>query len=120
MSTQIVSARSAPGVATTISLSQILYSGPKTVLTTEFTPPPQCSTRWLNVHDMLGHSVLVSMPMDEDSIMGGRDYWSECQPYSATYSVYSPGVCPSGQSVGYLQKFIENGTVVYEGLCCPR
>ncbi|KAI0018739.1 hypothetical protein F4780DRAFT_502079 [Xylariomycetidae sp. FL0641] len=87
-------------------------------LVTLWTPPAGCSESWFIFTNEIAtdHTLAVASNDVVDPS------WSQCQPYSAP-PYYSPGICPSGQELKEVTKWVLTGDeqptdVVYQGKCC--
>jgi hypothetical protein len=96
-------------------------------LTTAFTVPPDCDTKWFHISDSKdgGHNLLNYMPQDfETGIETDPAYFGDCVPYSSTsLPWYSPGVCPQGREVTGITLYElahTSSMQVWEAICCPR
>lgn len=68
-------------------------------LTTFFSLPPECSTRWIMPRPGTVYSNIAYVPGEVGSpqITVSNSYYVDCYPYRISNS-FSPGVCPSGDS----------------------
>jgi hypothetical protein len=105
----------------TSTYSPTVYSFNYPALTTQFTPPPECSGRWLAPGRRPNEVYSTAGPRGTDTRFDPK--YSSCQPLSGQ-AVYSPGVCPDHytiQTISELQ-FTSSGTFTSWWLapCCPR
>jgi hypothetical protein len=72
-------------------------------LTTVFTPPADCSTRWIQP-DSNSLSIWsgVARAYYESGVL--ENYWRDCNAFSQQVPYYSPGVCASGQQLGTIRR----------------
>jgi len=85
-------------------------------LTTVFTPPLKCSTRWVMAFSgsvFSGWNYLNSFGLQ-------NSYYARCQPSTVSGNTFSPGMCPSGQTMGFITELQNDTTQLWEGRCCPR
>lgn len=87
-------------------------------LTTPFTPPPECSTRWIPAND--GQTIIVNHSGRTLSGLAHSDYFDKCNPFSQRYSTYSPGMCPSGHTMGEIKLITRDTSHVWHARCCIR
>ena len=95
-------------------------------LTTVFTPLPSCVDRWMLVPpascrtDSTSHTVVWSVNPSK-SIVSDASY-NQCQKYGT--ATYSPGICPSGQTVAEITAYVSsapNSTKTFwQASCCRR
>jgi len=90
-------------------------------LLTVFTPPAECSTRW--IYDGTSTSEIYSgravFSYYEDEVDSA--YYYDCNPYRATATtpLYSPGVCGDGQKPAEIDE-VRLDYVYWLAYCCPR
>ncbi|CAI6302190.1 unnamed protein product [Periconia digitata] len=104
----------------------VTHLGP---LTTIFTPPFSCDTRWFYVPDTSsgGHILMNSLPyeflktINIPLISTEKNYFEDCVPYSSPLPWYSPGVCPQGNTIATITKREASRgiTTLWEAACCP-
>jgi hypothetical protein len=110
-----------------VTVSQVtsgytIINGPLSPLTTTFTYPSSCINHWVQLQP--------GDPISSISLYSKRgigSYFESCQPDSGTIGpYYSPGVCPSGQTIATI---IEYSTASATGggsdrqwaaICCLR
>ena len=90
-------------------------------LLTVFTPPGECSTRW--IYDDTSSSAIYSgravFQYYTDAV--ADSYYYECNPYrqEQTTPLYSPGVCGDSQQPAEIDE-IRLDYVYWLAYCCPR
>ncbi|PVH96169.1 hypothetical protein DM02DRAFT_674992 [Periconia macrospinosa] len=86
-------------------------------VTTIFTPPPDCSMRWI-YNSSVGLNFVSNFIRPEKIPLPGvaSNYFEECVPNMAASARYSPGVCPSGMDIDKI-KFYESSQV-WGARCC--
>jgi hypothetical protein len=94
-------------------------------LTTMFTPPPSCTTKWLEVTWRTAH--IFSGSTSDFGAGIPADYWRVCNPYSQdSNSKYSPGICPYGLTAGTITGSVLDALSLTSKMtwwfatCCPR
>lgn len=95
-------------------------------LTTVFTPLPSCVDRWMLFPpqscsiDSTSHNVVWSVN-PKRSIVSDASY-NQCQRYGT--ATYSPGVCPSGQTVAEITAYVSSASnstrTFWQASCCRR
>ena len=86
-------------------------------LTTAFILPTECSTRWIQRQASENRIYSGAMPPWYGSSAVISDYYQGCNPYAMSSAIYSPGMCPSGQTI--VQIYQDNSSV-WGGHCCNR
>lgn len=88
-------------------------------LTTLFSLPPECSTRWIMPRPDTVYSNIAYVPGEIGSpqITVSSSYYVDCYPYRISNS-FSPGVCPSGDS--FIVRSQLTAEKIWRGACCPR
>lgn len=115
---------SIPITTTTLSSGQTAYgiSG-LPPLTTVFTPPGSCSTRWIQP-DSNTLEVWSGVGRFESGV--SANYWAQCNAFELSLQAYSPGICSGGhQLVEIMVQDYSTSTALqrqrqYIGMCCPR
>ncbi|KAF2878248.1 hypothetical protein BDV95DRAFT_589210 [Massariosphaeria phaeospora] len=94
-------------------------------LTTLFTAPAFCHSRWLAYPDgSFLYQVYNAITMTGDGTPSDP-VRSSCRPFGAPVSVYSPGVCPEGETLLGITRYQYSAakklpiTTLFNGLCCP-
>ncbi|CAI6333584.1 unnamed protein product [Periconia digitata] len=114
----------------TTPFSTLEYEVPS--LTTAFTAPTGCAERWLVRGKPWGPATFDGTKINTvwDIYRGGSlnqevpDPWYDaCQPYAQASAIYSPGMCPDGQTVAEItehQTKVSTGIDSYwQASCCP-
>lgn len=104
-------------VFTTGAITTLAQSKPP--LTTVFTQPSSCSTRWFHYTDGR-QNFLINYGSSSFSGRTNSRYFDDCRPYSALEATYSPGICPDGKAVGSIDFYSQDSTSIWKGLCCQR
>ncbi|KAF1958444.1 hypothetical protein CC80DRAFT_30780 [Byssothecium circinans] len=87
-------------------------------LTAIYTPPFTCLNRWMwDEHSQQAFSVYTMISLSDRIDVS-------CQPYGITSGTYSPGVCPSGQTVAEVTEYQTHESPgvgkYWQASCCPR
>ncbi|KAF2125180.1 hypothetical protein P153DRAFT_400660 [Dothidotthia symphoricarpi CBS 119687] len=85
---------------TTIVVTELNITG-LAPLSTIFTPPADCSTRWLRPNDR-DSTVYSGVALGSD-VSTHATYYPQCYPYRAL-PTYSPGICPDGQTIAAIEE----------------
>ncbi|PVI04076.1 hypothetical protein DM02DRAFT_209496 [Periconia macrospinosa] len=119
-------------VTHTKPLSTLDYTVP--ALTTAFTAPTSCADRWVVRGKTWGPATFGGVRINAawDIYKIGpqsheiQDPWYEgCQAYSQVPAIYSPGMCPDGQTVAEITEHRTLGTTgtgmdsYWQASCCP-
>jgi hypothetical protein len=102
-------------------LPPILAEAPAAIttpaLTTTFTAPAWCATRWHNVISVQAGHAIWSAPRDEKFASCQPTQWQSLISFS---HVYSPGICPSGWETVRSGSAVTDGRTVSSAKCCLR
>ncbi|KAH8710055.1 hypothetical protein GQ44DRAFT_776821 [Phaeosphaeriaceae sp. PMI808] len=108
---------------TTVTASSEMSSVNAPALLTVFTPPSECSERWVLQHT-IDTTYTVYSTRSQSVDWRSNSVWSACHPQSVYPSSYSPGVCPSGYEMGDVTKAIqrhEKGSwTSWNAACCQN